>query len=65
MGQQSHTCCKKRPNTGEFPMLDYDRLAALSVCLGLLGLFAAAFNLETVLASLRKVIRRQGKARRA
>jgi len=46
-------------------MLDYDRLAALSVCLGLLGLFAAAFNLETALASLRKVIRRQGKTRRA
>jgi hypothetical protein len=39
-------------------MLDYDRLAALLVCLGLLALFAAVFNMQMVLAALRRVIHR-------
>ena len=36
-------------------MLDYDRLATLFFCFGLLGLFAVVFNMETVLAVLRRV----------
>jgi hypothetical protein len=46
-------------------MLDYDRLAALSLCLGLFGLFAVVFNMQTVLAALRRVIHRQSKTRHA
>ena len=36
-------------------MFDYDRLATLFVCLGLLGLFVIVFNVETVLPALRRL----------
>lgn len=36
-------------------MFDYDRLANLFVCLGLLGLFVIVFNVETVLPALRRL----------
>jgi hypothetical protein len=40
---------------GRIVMLDYDRLATLFVCLGLLGLFVIVFNVETVLPALRRL----------
>ena len=36
-------------------MFDYDRLANLFVCLGMLGLFVVVFNMETVLRTLRRL----------
>jgi hypothetical protein len=39
-------------------MLDYERLVALFFCLGLFGLFAAVFNLQTLLTVFRRGILR-------